>query len=41
MIPDDALDEFANTYREWHYLAGGFAVGWTLGLLVGARLTDQ
>lgn len=38
MIPDDAADEFANTWREWHYFVGGFAVGWTLGLIAGLTL---
>lgn len=33
MPPDDALDEFANTYREWHYLAGGVALGFLAGVL--------
>lgn len=28
MPPDGALDEFANTFTEWHYLAGGAALGW-------------
>lgn len=34
----DMIREFANTYKEWHYLAGGFALGWTLGILVGLKL---
>jgi len=34
MPPDDALSEFANTYREWHYLAGGFALGVVAGIVI-------
>lgn len=31
--------EFADTYREWHYLTAGFAVGVALGVLAGLHLT--
>jgi len=37
MPPDTALDEFANTFREWHYFVGGFALGVIAGW-VGGRL---
>jgi hypothetical protein len=41
-LPDDALDEFANTYREWHYLAGGFTLGVLAGIEYARRtLTTQ
>ena len=26
MLPDDATEEFANTFKEWHYFVGGAAV---------------
>ena len=26
MLPDDATDEFASTFREWHYFVGGAAI---------------
>ena len=26
MLPDDATDEFANTFKEWHYFVGGAAI---------------
>lgn len=32
MPPEDPLDEFANTYREWHYFVGGFAIGYLFGV---------
>lgn len=34
MLPDDALAEFASTYKEWHYLAGGFALGVVAGIAI-------
>lgn len=38
MPPDDVLDEFASTWKEWHYLAGGFALGVVVGTWVALRL---
>lgn len=31
------LDEFASTFREWHYLASGFAAGLAVGLYLALR----
>lgn len=31
-LPPDLLAEFASTYQEWHYLAGGFAAGTVFGV---------
>ena len=31
-LPDGMLDQFANTFREWHYFVGGFAIGFLLGI---------
>lgn len=31
------VDEFANTFQEWHYLAGGASVGVVIGLFVAVR----
>lgn len=39
MIPDDAGEEFANTFREWHYLVNGFATGVIVGFFVGVYIT--
>lgn len=35
MMPNGAVHEFANTFKEWHYFIGGFALGFVLGLTVG------
>jgi hypothetical protein len=32
MPPDDALAEFASTYREWHYFVGGVSIGVVAGI---------
>jgi len=37
VLPEGAVDEFASTYQEWHYIAGGLALGVLLySLLVAA-----
>lgn len=28
------IDEFANTFKEWHYFVGGGAIGFVTGILV-------
>lgn len=33
MPPENAVDEFANTFKEWHYLVGG-ASGMAIAVLV-------
>jgi hypothetical protein len=35
IMPENALNEFVSTYREWHYMMGGFSVGGLLGVLFG------
>lgn len=35
MIPDGALDQFNNTFKEWHYFVGGFSIGFTIGVGYG------
>lgn len=37
MIPDGAVEEFANTFREWHYLVSGASVGFVAGWIAGSR----
>jgi hypothetical protein len=32
--PDELSEEFASTFKEWHYLVGGGAAGFALGFLV-------
>jgi flagellar biogenesis protein FliO len=32
--PDELSEEFASTFQEWHYLVGGGAVGFLLGVVV-------
>lgn len=34
--PDGWEEEFANTFKEWHYLAGGFAAGVVAGVALMA-----
>lgn len=34
MPPRNALEEFANEWREWHYLTAGLAVGALLGYVL-------
>lgn len=36
-LPEGVVEEFASTYREWHYLAGGFSAGFATGVFVAAR----
>jgi len=38
MPPRNALEEFASTYKEWHYLVGGFAVGFLAGIEYARRI---
>lgn len=33
LLPDDWGDEFASTYKEWHYFVGGAAITAVLVLL--------
>lgn len=35
MMPDDARGQFASTFKEWHYLIGGAAAGFIVGLWAG------
>jgi uncharacterized membrane-anchored protein YhcB (DUF1043 family) len=37
MPPEDAVDEFANTFKEWHYLVAGLCVGFVAGWLAAAE----
>lgn len=37
MIPDGARKQFANTFKEWHYLAGGASAGFAAGVYVGLK----
>jgi len=30
-LPDGAFGEFASTFKEWHYFAGGAAIGFIAG----------
>ena len=32
--PRRLLDQFASTFKEWHYLIGGGAAGFLLGIVV-------
>lgn len=36
MLPDRLFDEFASTFKEWHYMVGGLCVGFVLGWVVNA-----
>jgi len=40
MTPTDGrlLDQFASTFREWHYLVGGGAAGFVLGFAAAVYL---
>jgi hypothetical protein len=38
MLPNGLLDQFANTFREWHYFIGGFSLGAILGWVGHAML---
>jgi hypothetical protein len=38
MPPEGAIDEFASSWREWHYLVVGFAVGALLGWIARSLL---
>jgi uncharacterized membrane-anchored protein YhcB (DUF1043 family) len=38
MLPPDLINQFANTFQEWHYLAVGLAVGFSVGFVVRAFL---
>lgn len=40
-LPDGAVDQFASTFKEWHYLAGGFSLGFASGVYVGSRIFAQ
>lgn len=33
------IGEFASTFREWHYLVGGFALGVVVGVRLALRWT--
>lgn len=33
-LPDDMWGEFASTFKEWHYLVGGVAVGVIIVILL-------
>lgn len=37
MPPKNLLQQFASTYREWHYLVGGFAIGVLVGIEYARR----
>ena len=39
-LPDGAVDEFANTFKEWHYFVGGFALGFVAGVVFGSVLAS-
>lgn len=39
MLPDSWREQFANTFKEWHYLVNGFASGLIVGFLVGVYVT--
>lgn len=34
----ELIEEFASTFREWHYLVNGFASGLILGFLLAVYL---
>lgn len=36
MAPENAIEQFANTYKEWHYLVGGFSMGFLVGTVLMA-----
>jgi len=36
--PSGAVGQFASTFKEWHYLAGGFAAGVVAGVYLAARV---
>jgi hypothetical protein len=36
--PEGATDEFANTFKEWHYLTGGYAAGVVSGVVLCSGL---
>jgi len=40
-LPEDALTQFASTFREWHYLLGGFAAGVLVGIEYYRRAIDD
>ncbi|WP_324757064.1 hypothetical protein [Haloarcula montana] len=40
-LPDDVVDEFASTFKEWHYLIGGAAVGFVAGIEYGRRISQD
>lgn len=40
-LPDGAWDEFANTFREWHYLAGGAAATAAVVLAAAFHLANR
>jgi len=37
-LPDNAVDQFANTFKEWHYFAGGFVLGVLVGIEYARRI---
>lgn len=41
MLPDDVLNEFANTYEELHYIVVSLAIGFLLGLEYYRRFIDS
>lgn len=40
MLPDNALKQFANTFKEWHYLVSGLAIGFLAGIEYYRRYLD-
>ncbi|MFC6975804.1 hypothetical protein ACFQL1_15830 [Halomicroarcula sp. GCM10025709] len=40
-LPDGAVGEFASTFKEWHYLIGGFCVGVLVGIEYGRRISQD
>jgi hypothetical protein len=36
--PEGAVEEFADTFKEWHYLTGGYAAGVVSGVLLCSGL---
>jgi hypothetical protein len=36
-LPDGAVDQFASTFKEWHYLAAGFSAGFATGMYLTGR----
>lgn len=36
-LPDGVVSQFANTFKEWHYFVGGFAIGVLAGIEYALR----